>query len=387
MESKEKGTDVSSLRINRNKPGLGRNRVGLFVILLSLVVICIIFTLWLLDDIPFLNPQVSTATVSRVSASEASTVLTSSGYVIARKKAEISPKSVGRVSWINLEEGQKVKEGELVAKLENQELKAQRDEVASNLDNAKKELKRQEELFAKGIISPQTLDNAKTEVRVLGAKLRNADELIHNTQIYAPISGVVTVKKAFLGETVTPQGFGGAGSAGATFAVIVDLDSLEAETDINEQNLGKLRVGMPAEITLDAFPEHPYKARLRQIVPTADRQKGTVTVKVEFLNKDDKVLPEMSCKVGFLDPAVYKDGIERNLILVPSSSIVDYEGKKGVFIVDNYRVKFQPVTTGGEFGSQTEIREGLAGGEQVVSEAEKFNLKSGDKIRLENQEE
>jgi RND family efflux transporter MFP subunit len=387
MESLEKSIDVSSLRINRNKPSSGRNRLRYLIVLSVLVVICAILILWLLDEIPYLNPEVSTATVSRVTVSEASTVLTSSGYVIARKKAEISPKSVGRISWINLEEGQKVKEGELVAKLENQELKAQRDEIASNLDNAKRELKRQEELFAKGIISPQTLDNAKTQVRVLDAKLRNADELIHNTQIYAPINGVVTVKKAFLGETVTPQGFGGAGSAGATFAVIVDLDSLEAETDINEQNLGKLKLGMPAEIILDAFPEHRYKARLRQIVPTADRQKGTVTVKVEFLNKDDKVLPEMSCKVDFLDPAVYKDGIERNLTLVPASSIVEYDGQKGVFIVDNYRVKFQPVATGDEFGTQIEITEGVAGGEQIVSEAGKFNLKDGDKVRLENEEE
>jgi RND family efflux transporter MFP subunit len=387
MEPNEKGIDVSSLRIDRNKPSSRRNSLRYFIVLSGLAVICILIVLWLLDEIPFLNPVVSTGSVSRVSASEASTVLTSSGYVIARKKAEISPKSVGRISWINLEEGQRVKEGELVAKLENQELEALRDEIASNLDNARTESRRQEELFAKGIISPQTLDNAKTQVRVLEAKLRNADELIHNTQIYAPINGVVTVKKAFLGETVTPQGFGGAGSAGATFAVIVDLDSLEAETDINEQNLGKLKLGMPAEIILDAFPEHRYKARLRQIVPTADRQKGTVTVKVEFLNKDDKVLPEMSCKIDFLDPAVYKDGIERNLILVPASSIVDYEGKKGVFIVDNYRVKFQPVTTGDEFGTQIEIREGLAGGERVAREAGKFNLKDGDRIRLETEEE
>ncbi|MGB7293635.1 MAG: efflux RND transporter periplasmic adaptor subunit [Thermodesulfobacteriota bacterium] len=387
MESQKKSIDVSSLRINRNKPGSGRNRLRFLILLSVLVVVCFTLILWLLDLIPFLYPQVSTASVSRVTVSEASTLLTSSGYVIARKKAEISPKSVGRISWINLEEGQKVGEGELVAKLENQELKAQRDEIASNLDNAKRELRRQEELFAKGIISPQALDNAKTQVSVLEAKLRNAEELIHNTQIYAPISGVVTVKKAFLGETVTPQGFGGAGSAGATFAVIVDLDSLEAETDINEQNLGKLKLGMPAEIILDAFPEHRYKARLRQIVPTADRQKGTVTVKVEFVNKDDKVLPEMSCKINFLDAAVYKDGIERNLILVPASSIVDYEGKKGVFRVDNYRLKFQPVTTGDEFGTQIEIKHGLAGGEQVVSEAGRLNLRDGGKVRLENEEE
>ena len=387
MESNEKSIDVSSLRINRNKPGPGRNHLRYFIILSFLAVICILFIFWLLDYIPFLNPEVSTAEVVSMTTSQASTVLTSSGYVVARTKAEISPKSVGRISWINLEEGQEVKEGELVAKLENRELKAQRDQVASNLDNAKEEFTRQEELFAKGVTSRRALDNAKTQVKVLEAQLRNADELIRNTQIYAPINGVVTVKKAFLGETVTPQGFGGAGSVGATFAVIVDLDSLEVETDINEQNLGKLEIGMPAEVILDAYPDHAYKARLRKIVPTADRQKGTVTVRVEFLDKDEKVLPEMSCKINFMNPEIYEDGVGRTRIIVLDSTLVDYEGGKGVFVVEQDRVRLQPVILGDMHDSQVEVRDGLLGGEQIVLEAKSLDLKNGDRIELTNHPE
>lgn len=380
-EPSEKRPDVTSLRIDREKIR-SRKRPLWFIILIALFVFVGIF-IFLGDRnlIPFFAPEVSTARSIVLTPTQASTVLTSSGYVVARRKAEISPKSVGRIAWINLEEGQKVKEGELVARLENQELKATRAEVVSRLENAKREAARQEKLFNRGIVTRQALDNSKTQVEVLGAQLLNIDELIRNTNIYSPIDGVVTVKKAFLGETVTPQGFGGAGSAGATFAVIVDLDSLEVETDINEQNLGKLKPGMPAEIILDAFPDQPYNARLRQIVPTADRQKGTFKVKVEFVDKDDRVMPEMSCRINFLDPKILEDGLGQGRIVAPLSALFEYNGEKGVFLVEGNRVKFRRVTTGFTNGSQVEIDDGLEGGEQLVVEADTLNLKDGDRIR------
>lgn len=381
-EPSEKRPDVTSLRIDREKIRSRKWPVW-FIILIALFVVVGIF-IFLGDPnfIPFLAPEVSTARSIVLTPTQASTVLTSSGYVVARRKAEISPKSVGRIAWINLEEGQKVKEGELVARLENQELKATRAEVVSRLENAKREAARQEKLFKRGIATQQALDNSKTQVEVLRAQLLNIDELIRNTNIYSPIDGVVTVKKAFLGETVTPQGFGGAGSAGATFAVIVDLDSLEVETDINEQNLGKLDQGMPAEIILDAFPDQPYKARLRQIVPTADRQKGTFEVKVEFVDKDEKVMPEMSCRINFFDPKILEADLGQRRIVVPPSAIVEYNGEKGVFLVEGNRVKFRGVTTGFTNDSQVEIEDGLEGGEQLVVEAVTLNLKDGDRIRL-----
>ncbi len=386
MEPNRKDIDVSSLRINREKPVNRRNLLRLFIIIFLILFVITLTIVWSPNFIPYFRPVVSTARVAIISNSQASTVLTSSGYVVARNKAEISPKSVGRIAWINLEEGQKVEKGELVAKLENLELQAHRDEIVSNLDNSRKDLNRQEQLFQRGITTKQALDNAKTQVQVLMAQLRNAEELIRNTFIYSPINGVVTVKKAFLGETVTPQGFGGAGSAGATFAVIVDLDSLEVETDINEQYLDKLVAGMPAEVILDAFPDHPYQATLRKIVPTADRQKGTVTAKVEFLNKDEKVLPEMACRINFLNPEIYDGKSAETIVVIPNSSLINHNEESGVFLFENNRVKFQPVTIGEVFDSQIEISKGLVGGEEIIVEAETPGLKNGSRVRLKEKE-
>ena len=179
----------------------------------------------------------------------------------------------------------------------------------------------------------------------------------------------MTVKKAFLGETVAPQGFGGAGSAGATFAIIVDLSSLEMEADINEQNVAKLVLGQPAEVVLDAYPDKPYKARLRQIVPTADRQKGSVKVKIELLDKDAKVLPEMSCRVVFLNPEAKLDEKAKPKVMVPAASVVEVNGEKGVLLVANDKATFRPLKLGPSAGAQVEAMSGLSGGEEIVADA------------------
>ena len=218
--------------------------------------------------------------------------------------------------------------------------------------------------------------HADAQVRSLAAQVASAeqlvkytDELIKNAEIDAPIDGVVTVKKAFLGETVAPQGFGGAGSAGATFAIIVDLSSLEMEADINEQNVAKLTIGQPAEVALDAYPDKPYKARLRQIVPTADRQKGSVKVKIELLDKDAKVLPEMSCRVVFLNPAAKVDDKAKPKVMVPAASVVEVGGEKGVLVVANDKAAFRPLVLGPAAGTQVEVSSGVSGGEEIVADA------------------
>jgi multidrug efflux pump subunit AcrA (membrane-fusion protein) len=179
----------------------------------------------------------------------------------------------------------------------------------------------------------------------------------------------VTVKKAFLGETVAPQGFGGAGSAGATFAVIVDLSSLEMEADINEQNVAKLTIGQPAEVALDAYPDKPYKARLRQIVPTADRQKGSVKVKIEIFGKDARVLPEMSCRVVFLNPEAKVDEKAKPKVMVPEASVVTIGSEKGVLVVASDKAVFRPLVLGPAAGTQVEVSSGVAGGEEIVADA------------------
>ena len=294
-----------------------------------------------------------------------------------------------------------MKKGELVARLESQELEAQRKQYAASreqalaeLANARIERQRAATLLKDLVGSQQAFDAADSRVKSLEAQVasieaqvRYVEELIKNSEIYAPIDGVVTVKKAFVGETVAPQGFGGAGSAGATFAVIVDLGSLEMEADINEQNLGRLAIGQPAEVALDAYPDKPYKARLRQIVPTADRQKGSVKVKIEILERDARILPEMSCRVVFLNPETKVDAQAKAKVMVPAASVVEVGGKKGVLLVKEGIASFRPLELGAASGSQVEVASGVSGGEEIVAEAAGSNEKwrAEQKVRVKKE--
>jgi RND family efflux transporter MFP subunit len=384
MEPQNRTADLSGLRIERDEPPRGRRFLGPVVGTVAVVAVGAAL-LWARRSgtVAIRPPEVTTTRIALVTPTQASTVLTASGYIVARSKAEISPKSVGRIAWLNLEEGQRVKKGELVARLESQELEAQkrqylatRDQILAQLENAKRDRERAKALLEDRIGTQQAFDAADAQVRSLTAQIasveqqvRYTEELIKNAEIYAPIDGVVTVKKAFLGETVAPQGFGGAGSAGATFAVIVDLGSLEMEADINEQNLGKLSLGQPAQVALDAWPDRPYKARLRQIVPTADRQKGSVKVKVEMLDRDARVLPEMSCRVVFLDPAAKPAEGAKSKVMVPAASVVEVDGQKGALFVGGDRALFRPLVLGAASGSQIEVVSGAAGGEEIVADA------------------
>ncbi|MEO8054333.1 MAG: efflux RND transporter periplasmic adaptor subunit [Acidobacteriota bacterium] len=383
MEPINKSADLTGLRIDRADEPSSRRLLWAGVATACVAAVVVLFFLARSTGVAIRPPEVATTRVAIVTPTQASTVLTASGYVVARSKAEISPKTVGRVAWLNLEEGQKVKKGELVARLESQELEAQkrqyvaaRDQVVAQIENARLERNRAKSLLDQKIGSQQAFDAADSQVRALTAQIAAAeqqvkytDELIKNAEIYAPIDGVVTVKKAFLGETVAPQGFGGAGSAGATFAVIVDLSSLEMEADINEQNVAKLTIGQPAEVALDAYPDKPYKARLRQIVPTADRQKGSVKVKIEIFAKDARVLPEMSCRVVFLNPEAKVDEKAKARVMVPSASVVTIGSEKGVLVVASDKAVFRPLVLGAASGTQVEVVSGASGGEEIVADA------------------
>ena len=383
MEPLNKSADLSGLRIKREDGPGGRRFLYPALATLCVVLVAAFFFTRSRAGVTFRPLEVTTTRAALVTPTQASTILTASGYIVARSKAEISPKTVGRIAWINLEEGQRVRKGELVARLESQELDAQkrsalaqRDQALAQLANARRDRERAQQLLDEKIGTRQALETADSQVKALEAQASSYEaqagyyqEQIKNAEIYAPIDGVVTVKKAFLGETVAPQGFGGAGSAGATFAVIVDLSSLEMEADINEQNVGKLVLGQPAEVALDAYPDKPYKARLRQIVPTADRQKGSVKVKIEIADKDAKVLPEMSCRVVFLSPQAKIDEKAKPKVMVPSASVVEVGGEKGVLLVANEKATFKPLALGPAAGAQVEVTSGVSGGEEIVADA------------------
>jgi RND family efflux transporter MFP subunit len=399
IEQSNRTADLSALKIRRDeRPDRARWTLPALATVLVAAVGAVIA--WA-PALRLRAQEVSVTRVALVTPTQASTVLTASGYIVARSKAEISPKSVGRVAWLNLEEGQKVRKGELVARLESQELEAQRKQYAASreqalaeLTNARIERQRAATLLKDLVGSQQAFDAADARVKALEAQVssieaqvRYVEELIKNSEIYAPIDGVVTVKKAFVGETVAPQGFGGAGSAGATFAVIVDLGSLEMEADINEQNLGRLAIGQRAEVALDAYPDKPYKARLRQIVPTADRQKGSVKVKIEVLDRDARILPEMSCRVVFLSPEATVDTEAKAKVMVPAASIVEIDGKRGVLLVKDGTAAFRPLQLGTGTGSQVEVASGVSGGEEIVAEAAGSNVKwrAEQKVRVKKE--
>nr|MDQ5871975.1 efflux RND transporter periplasmic adaptor subunit [Acidobacteriota bacterium] len=208
--------------------------------------------------------------------------------------------------------------------------------------------------------------------------------LLDYTVIRAPFAGVVTAKRAFVGEAVSPFGSSpsGGGSGGA-IVTLVEFSSLYVGADVNEANLSKLGPNQPAEITLDAVPEKVYHGYLRQIVPAADRQKATVRVKVSFHDADDKILPDLSARVSFTaEPTQGRSG--RTRIVVPKSAIRTVDGKTGVFRIVEGRVRFQPVRTGPESQGQVEIIEGLAGGERLVSTST-GELRDGDRVRIEGE--
>jgi RND family efflux transporter MFP subunit len=219
------------------------------------------------------------------------------------------------------------------------------------------------------------------------ARGRYVEALLDYTVIRAPFTGVITAKRAFVGEAVSPFGSSpsGGGSGGA-IVTIVEFSSLYVGADVNEANLSKLAKNQPAEITLDAVPDKTYHGRLRQIVPAADRQKGTVRVKVAFLDADDRVLPDLSARVNFTTEAT-AGRTARSRILVPRSALTTREEKAGVFRISDGRAKFTPVTAGGDVQGQVEITQGLQGGEKLISLTGGAVVRDGEKVRVEGEKD
>jgi HlyD family secretion protein len=330
--------------------------------------------------------KVEAATAAVVSEGQATTLLTATGYVEAERKADLSPKITSRITELNVTEGTRLKKGDIVARLDSTDLDAQLAEAKANWVNAQSELERQKSLYEQGVTTKAALDAATAAEAATRARTRYVEALLDYTVIRAPFTGVITAKRAFVGEAVSPFGSSpsGGGSGGA-IATIVEFSSLYVGADVNEANLSKLSKNQPAEITLDAVPDKVYHGRLRQIVPAADRQKATVRVKVAFLDADDRVLPDLSARVAFTaEPTQGREA--RSRVVIPKSAVTTVDGKTGVFRIVDGRAKFTPVTTGGDVQGQVEVTQGLQGGEKLIASVGNLVLKDGDRVRVEGQE-
>lgn len=382
----EPSGDLASLRIHREEKASGGPR--LWLLAGAALVVLAGAAAFFLTGQTFRAPKVDTVTASIVSEGQATTLLAATGYIEAERKADLSPKITSRITELNVTEGSRVKTGDVIARLDNTDLVAQLAEANANWVNAKAELARQKSLYEQQLAPKSTLDAAVATEAATRARVDYARAIIDYTEIRAPFAGVVTAKRAFVGEAVSPFGASpsGGGSGGA-IVTLVEFSTLYVGADVNEANLSKLAPKQPAEITLDAAPDKTYHGYLRQIVPAADRQKATVRVKVAFLDADDKILPDLSARVSFTAQAT-QGKTSRARILVPKSAIAVVDGKSGVFRVVEGRAKFIPVETGGDVQGQVEIVKGLQGGERLVSVlALTSPLKDGEKVRTEGEKE
>ena len=339
-----KPADLSALRIRREPERPSGTRGWLLVA--AVLVVAAGAAAFLLAGRGIRPRKVETVTASVVTEGQATTVLSATGYVEAERKADLSPKITSRITALNVTEGTRVKKGDVIARLDSTDLDAQLAEAKANWVNAKAERARQKASSTRASRRSRRSTRPSPPRPRRGPGCGTCDALLDYTIIRAPFAGVITAKRAFVGEAVSPFGSSpsGGGSGGA-IVTIVEFSSLYVGADVNEANLSKLGKDQPAEITLDAVPDKVYHGRLRQIVPAADRQKATVRVKVAFLDADDRILPDLSARVAFTS-APTQGKAARSRVLVPKSALTTVDGRTGVFRVVDGRASFTPVDGG-----------------------------------------
>ena len=322
--------------------------------------------------------------------------MVATGYVVAQRKAAVSSKATGRLEVLNVEEGDRVNAGKIIAQLENSDIKAALDLAVANLKKAQADsleaalnFKRQTELLKSGAstrdvveVATARYDAAIAGVQAMRANVKAAEVALENTLIRAPFNGTVLTKEADVGEMVAP--FASSSSSRGAVVTMADMKSLEVEADVSESNIQRVKPNQPCEIILDAYPEFRYQGYVKKIVPTADRSRATVLTKVAFRNLDVRVLPEMSARVNFLPVEKQKtEESQEPALTVPKNAVTTRGNNRVVFkVVEDY-VQEIPVTIGRELGTVTEIKDGLSAGDRVVL-SPPGKLKSGDKVKLSN---
>jgi len=407
-EKRSESADLSALRIKREDgpvPSQPNFKYKNFILGLALFAVAVI--VYLIFSRLKSEPTFNVAVVKKIFPSQFNAVLTASGYVVAQTQAAIASKGTGRLVYLGVEEGDVVKKGEIIALLEHNDVDAAFEQAQANLKMAKADLlrreaefheaklnnDRQENLFEKGLISKSEYDIAEARFKIANAAIAAAEAQIdlsaagvvsaqvdvQNTKIRAPFDGTVLSKNADIGEMVAP--FAASSNSRGAVVTIADMNSLEVEADVSESNIQKVKLGQSCEIILDAFPEQRYPGVVHKIVPTADRAKATVLTKIRFVERDEKVLPEMSAKVNFLSGPQQIQTLSEAITVIPKSAIIEKNGRKVVFLLRGNVVSETPVSVGRKFGGQVEIVSGVTAGEKVILDPGD-DLKTGTEISI-----
>ncbi len=407
MTPQENPLNLESLRLDHGErqPRYIRSRRSRTVIVSTLVLIGAGLALWFFSG-SLWGPKVQVAPVVKIYPSQAVTLLNASGYVVAQRKASVSSKSTGRLSYVGVEEGSRVKKGEIIARLENADLAAARDRAAANVNVARASLEqsdaeltdarlnyqRLKQLLAQNLISRQDYDaaearhhkamagvaNNQANIKASAATLNEAQTAVEYSLIRAPFDGVVLTKNAEVGEVVAP--FGAAANARAAVATMADMSSLMVEADVAESNINLVKLGQPCEILLDALPGVRFPGKVHMIVPTADRSKATIMVKVAFDSLDPRILPEMSAKAAFLSRSLRSSEEQPRLVVNPQA-LLQKNGKLMAFVLKEQIVQAVPVEVGPKLGDLVEVLSGLREGDKVVLQPPS-NLQNGDRVQV-----
>ena len=309
-------------------------------------------------------------------------LLTATGYLVADKQSKITPKISGKVVRLNFDVGDRVTAGQVLAVLESTNMQAQLDESQAAHMEADREWKRQSALWKEGVTTRAQLDSAEAQLKGARARVEQIRINMQDMIVRAPFAGTIATKNTEVGEVISSVMMGQVGGtlpAGA-ICTLVDLKTLEVVADVNEASIGQLREGQSAEVAVDAFPNQKWKGVLRQIIPTADRAKATVQVKVKILDPGDRLLPEMSSSVSFLQSErTDAEMHEPARLWVPASAVAS----GNVAIVDaQKRVALRHVTTGAVREQRIEITNGIKAGDRIVTTGTEA-LKDGQLVRIE----
>ncbi|MCU0561469.1 MAG: efflux RND transporter periplasmic adaptor subunit [Desulfobacterales bacterium] len=335
--------------------------------------------------------EIQAAVVQNLFPSQALTLLNASGYVVADRKSAVASKVTGRLVFLGVEEGSRVREGQIIARLENKDAAAAHERARHNAAAARHQLEqaraewvnagldyeRKKALVATGTIARSLFDAAEARYRTAAASveglsaalraaqaaLAEAGVLLDYTNIRAPFDAVVLTKNADIGDIVTP--LAATADAKAAVVTIADMDSLLVEVDVSESNIARVAQGQPCEIRLDAFPDARFPGRVHMILPTADRSKASIAVKVAFAERTPGILPDMSAKVAFLSRAIGPEE-KAPVRAVPAAAVAQNDGGPRLFVLQGEEVRAVPVELGRRLGEMVELREGPALGSRIA---------------------
>ena len=359
---------LNSLKIDRSAPpaseGLQSNKLSLFGI--SILIVGFFWWLFLSDDE---LKEVTTFTVKSLEMSDASatSILDASGYVVARRRATVSSKMTGKVMKVFIEEGMYVEEGQILAQLDDSTMKADLNYSQSQLNEAIRIFNRTKELAKDELASQASLDAARASVEGLEALNAVRKQVVQDMKILAPFSGVVVYKAAQPGEMISPVSAGG-GFTNTGICTIVDMDSLEVEVDVNEAFINRVKPGQPVITNLNAYPKWDIPSEVIAIIPTADRNKATVKVRIALLERDERVLPDMGSRVSFLrkvenkSPEIVKEGV-----MIPLAAVAIKDDQPVVQALDGSKIRFTKVEVVEETSNYARVIDGLKSGMTVVA--------------------